>query len=104
MSHMRIFARGLIALALVALLVTPASAKGSVYETGFTGWRAADGGFAAWQRSGVTLAADGSLQFDLQTAQAGSDPYPAGGYNGRSFYNGGSYLVGEATSPEMSTA
>jgi hypothetical protein len=104
MSHIRIFARGLIALALVALLVTPASAKGNVYTTGFTRWRAADGGFSSWQRSGVSLAADGSLQFDLQTAQAGSDPYPAGGYNGRNFYNGGNFVVGEALSPVTATS
>jgi hypothetical protein len=74
MSHLRILTRGLIAILLVALLVTPASAKGSVYITGFTGWRAADGDFAGWQRSGVSHAADGSLQLDPQTAQAGSDP------------------------------
>jgi hypothetical protein len=104
MSHLRIFTRGLIAVVLAALLVTPASAKGSVYATGFTRWRAADSGFAAWQRSGVSIAADGSLQFDLQTAQAGSDPYPAGGYNGRNFYNGGNFVVGEALSPVTATS
>jgi hypothetical protein len=104
MSHLRIITRGLIAVVLVALLVTPASAKGSVYATGFTRWRAADRGFAAWQRSGVSLAADGSLQFDLQTAQASSDPYPAGGYNGRNFYNGGNFVVGEALSPVTPTS
>jgi Peptidase_C39 like family len=103
MSHLRIFTCGLIAVVLVALLATPASAKGSVYLTGFTRWRAADAGFAAWQRSGVSLAADGSLQFDLQTAQAGSDPYPAGGYNGRNFYNGGNFLVGEALGPVVTS-
>ena len=33
------------------------------------------------------------------SASDGSDPYPAGGYNGGNFYNGGSFKVGEATSP-----
>jgi hypothetical protein len=104
MSHLRIVTRGLIAVVLVALLVTPANAKGNVYLTGFTTWHAANGSFSGWQRSGVSLAADGSLQLDLQTAQAGSDPYPAGGYNGRNFYNAGDFVVGEALSPVVATS
>ncbi len=104
MSHMRIFARGLIALALVALLVTPASAASTPYQTAFFRWRAADGGFAEWTLTDVTLAANGALQLDLQTAHADSDPYPPGSYNGHNFYNGGSFVFGEATSPEITTS
>ena len=43
----------------------------------------------------------GPLQLDPATATSGADPYPAGGYNGRNFYNGGSFAVGDATSPEL---
>ncbi len=32
-----------------------------------------------------------------------TDPYPVGGYYGGNFYNGGSYRVGTATSPELAT-
>jgi hypothetical protein len=77
----------------------PVGAKGTPYTTGFKRWRAADGGFALWNRSGVSLAADGSLQLAPSAATTGSDPYPAGGYNGGNYYNGGSFLVGEAISP-----
>jgi Peptidase_C39 like family len=98
---------GLVCLLLVLLSsfasAAPAGAKGTLYQTGFTRWRAADGGFTAWQRSGVSLAADGSLQLD-PGAPTETDPYPAGGYNGGNFYNGGSYHVGEATSPEIATS
>lgn len=94
--------RTLIALLLAPLLgalITPAQAAGGTYRTGFTRWRAAGGGFAAWQLSGVARAADGTLRLDSASASPGSDPYPAGGYNGHSYYNGGSFLVGEALGP-----
>jgi len=86
-------------------LLTPAvsAADKSTYQTGFVGWRAAESGFAAWQRDGLSLAADGKLQFDPLTAHPDSDPYPAGGYNGQNYYNGGDFMVGEATSPVVST-
>jgi len=67
-------------------------------------WRAADNGFENWSLSGVRLDASGALELDPLTARPGSDPYAAGAYNGRNYYNGGSYLVGEATSPEITTA
>jgi hypothetical protein len=87
---------------LLCLTITmPANAKASVYQTGFARWRAVDGGFANWTLTGVSRASD-ALQLDLQSASAGTDP--AGGYNGRNFYNGGSYFVGEATSPVMATS
>jgi hypothetical protein len=101
MSRMRIFPRGLIVLALVALLVTPAGAASTPYQTAFFRWRAADGEFAGWSLTGVSLAG-GTLQLDHQSAVSGTDAL--GGYYGRNFYNGGSYLVGEATSPESTTS
>jgi hypothetical protein len=101
MSHMRMIAGGLLAVVLSAAMVVPAGAASAGYRTGFARWRAASGGFSSWQRQGVALAADGTLQLDLQAADAGSDPYAPGSYNGHNFYNGGSFLVGEATSPEM---
>jgi hypothetical protein len=74
------------------------------YRTALTRWRAAEAGFADWQRAGTTVASDGSLALDPATAAPGTDPFPAGGYNGRNFYNGGSFVVGEATSPEVAVA
>jgi hypothetical protein len=84
--------------------VSSVSAKGDVaYQTGFVRWRAAVNGFSNWALSGVKLNA-GALEFDSGTASAGSDPYAAGTYSGGNYYNGGSFFVGEATSPEISTA
>jgi hypothetical protein len=74
------------------------------HQTGFIRWRAADNGFAGWSLNGVKLNANGALEFDATTADAGSDPYGAGNYNGGNYYNGGSFFVGEAISPEVSTA
>jgi hypothetical protein len=85
--------------------VTSVSAKGDVgYQTGFVRWRAAEGGFGSWARNGVILNTEGELEFDLGTAgDKVRDPYPAGGYNGGNYYNGGTFFVGEATSPEFPT-
>ena len=84
--------------------VSSVSAKGDVgYQTGFVRWRAAEDGFAGWELSGVTLKPDGTLEVDPATATSGTDPYAAGGYNGGNYYNGGSFKVGEATSPEIGT-
>jgi hypothetical protein len=82
--------------------VSSVSAKGdTAYQTGFIRWRAADNGFASWTLlNGVKLNA-GALEFDSGTASLGTDPYLAGGYNGRNYYNGGSFKVGEALSPEI---
>jgi Peptidase_C39 like family len=82
-----------------ALGAAPAAGKEPPYTTGFTKWQAADSSFAGWERDGVGLAADGTLSLDRATADPGTDPYPPGTYNGRNYYNGGSFLVGEATSP-----
>jgi Peptidase_C39 like family len=84
--------------------VSSVSAKGkdSTYQTGFIRWRSADGGFDGWTLSGVKLNA-GTLEFDSATATTGTDPYAAGTYNGGNYYTGGSFSVGEAYSPEITT-
>lgn len=64
-------------------------------------WRADDHGFAAWQHNGTS--ADGILTLDIATARQEQDPFPTGEYQGRSFYNGGAFAVGEATSPVIET-
>jgi hypothetical protein len=94
-----------LALVMIILLagVAPARAKGTTYQTGFQVWRAADGGFSGWTTDGVKLV-DGELQLDLDNAYPGVDPYLPGDYYGGNFYNGGSFLVGEATSPVMATS
>ncbi len=43
------------------------------------------------------------LQFQQATASAETDPYAPGAYQGRNFYTGGSFFVGEATSPIVTT-
>ena len=99
----RIVLVGVIMLGMVSS--ASAKSKGGGYRTGFTRWRATSGDFSTWTRkAGTTINADGSLGFDADTAQSGNDPYPPGGYNGRNYYNGGSYLVGEAWSPEIDTS
>ena len=91
--------------ALTLSMISSASAKGSGggHQTGLVRWRAAENGFSGWTLSGVNLHA-GALEFDAATATSGTDPYAAGTFNGRNYYNGGSFLVGEATSPEIATA
>jgi hypothetical protein len=89
---------------LMLTMVSSVSAKRgeSNYQTGFVRWRAADNGFDSWTLSnGVKLNDGGALEFDSATATAGSDPYAAGSYNGGNYYNAGSFLVGEATSLEI---
>ena len=73
------------------------------YQTGFVRWRAADRGFRDWALDGVKLNESGALEFDPPNASAGTDPYAAGTYNEGNYYNGGSFAVGEATSPEIAT-
>ena len=71
--------------------------------TGFTHWRSAVGDFADWQLSGARLDAAGALCLDQATAVLEQDHYPPGTYHDRNFYNGGSYVVGEAVSPACVT-
>lgn len=96
----------LISTLMLSMVSSVSAKKGeSNYQTGFVRWRAADNGFSGWTLSnGVKLNASGALEFDSATASAGIDPYPAGTYNGGNYYNGGSFFVGEATSPEITTA
>src|SRR5689334_10432689 len=84
--------------------VLSVSAKGEGgYQTGFVRWRAADNGFSGWTLSGVKVNKSHQLEFVPATATTGSDPYPAGTYNGGDYYNGGSFFVGEATSPVITS-
>lgn len=87
-------------------MVSSASAKskGDGYQTGFVPWRAAENGFGSWALDGVRRNLDGTLELDAAHATPGTDPYPPGGYNGGNYYNGDSFVVGEATSPEISTS
>ena len=73
------------------------------YATSLLRWRAAEGDFAPWTRTGTIITGDGELRLDPPTATAGTDPFGPGGYRGGTFYNGGSFLVGEATSPVIAT-
>jgi peptidase C39-like protein len=98
------FARITLISTIMLSMVSSVSAKGVVgYQTGFIRWRAADRNFSDWTLSGIKLNKSGELTLNSATATAGDDPYAAGTYNGGNYYNGGSFLVGEATSPEIST-
>ena len=92
----------------MAFSVSAKGSGGSGYQTGFIRWRAADenpdGNFSKWTLSGMEINANGELTLNSATATADTDPYGAGGYNGRNYYNGGPFFVGEATSPEIPTA
>jgi Peptidase_C39 like family len=80
------------------------SAKGKDkggYQTGFIRWRAAQGGFTGWSLDGVIVNSGGELELASTTQE--TDPYPPGGYNGKNYYNGGTFFVGEAISPEITT-
>jgi len=88
---------------LMMSVASSAAAKGDGgYQTGFVRWRATDGGFSGWTLNGVKLNA-GALEFDSATASTGTDPFAPGAFNGGNYYNGGSFFVGEATSPEITT-
>lgn len=86
----------------MASSVSAKGKEGSEYQTGFIRWRAAENGFSGWTLNGIRLNA-GTLALDPGMATAGTDPYAAGTYNGGNYYNAGSFLVGEATSPEVTT-
>lgn len=103
MKQMSFFLRLLAILIVLAGTVTPAVAGSSTgYQTGFVRWRAAEGGFSSWTTGdGVILTSSGGLTLDKASAKTESDPYAPGGYYGINFYNGGSYLVGETTGPEV---
>lgn len=92
--------------AVLALLVTLALAPAlaGAAQSASTRWAASRGDFTAWQLSGVSRAADGSLQLLPGQYWSGTDPYGPGGYYGGTYYNGGSFVQGEATGPIVSSA
>jgi hypothetical protein len=95
----------LIVLAVLVSVAAAGSAAGKKeagYQTGFDRWRAADGGFGGWALDGVALSG-GALTLAPGSAHAGTDPYAPGAYNGRNYYNGGTFLAGSATSPDFAT-
>ena len=102
MAGCRAVIRWLVVLFAGVIMVAPVEAKEKPgFRAGFVRWRSAENGFTAWSLDGLWLGDDGCLRIDPRSAQQGTDPYPAGGYNGHNYYNGGSFLVGEATSPEV---
>ena len=98
------------AVAVLALVVglmsvgAAAGKKGTGYQTGFDRWRAAEAAFATdWTFAGTKLVG-GAITLDPTTAEIGNDSFGPLGYNGHNFYNVGSFVVGEAVSPVVSTA
>jgi hypothetical protein len=84
------------------LMIGSAQAKNAAYQTGFDAWLAAEGDFDDWAVTGAQVGANGALELDPDTAVQETDPVAPGTYYGGNFYNGGSYKVGEATSPAVS--
>jgi len=97
------------AVAVLALVVglmsvgAAAGKKGTEYQTGFDRWRAADGAFAGWSHDGTVLSG-GAITLNPAAAHDDQDPFAAGAYNGRNYYNGGSFKVGTVTGPDVTTA
>ncbi|MBA3945227.1 MAG: peptidase C39 family protein [Herpetosiphonaceae bacterium] len=92
------------ALSLCFFAVQPARVQSATYNTAFSRYRAVDGTFAGWELNGVVVDSSGELQLSPAMASPGTDPYPPNGYHGHNFYNGGSFIVGEATSPVNPTS
>lgn len=86
----------------VIFALAPASALAA--QSASTLWQASRGDFNAWQLSGASRAADGALQLLPGQSWAGTDPYGPGGFAGGNYYNGGSFVQGEVTSPVVSSA
>jgi hypothetical protein len=81
----------------------PVTAGQKSYQTSLLRWRTSAGDFAGWSNTGTVLNGQGEIQLDQATAVSGNDPFGPGGYRGGTFYNGGTFVVGEATSPVIST-
>jgi hypothetical protein len=82
------------------MLSTEAPAASTpTYKAETVRWRSADSQFASWQRDAVSLLPDGTLRLDPRAAHTATDPYAPGKYKSGNFYNGSSFLVGEATGP-----
>ena len=92
-------------ISILSLIAVPTAAakkgSGGGFQTGFIRWLAAENGFAGWSLNGVHPGTAGILEFGGTGVAPGTDPYAAGTYNGANYYNGGSFFVGEATSPEI---
>ncbi|NTX35042.1 MULTISPECIES: C39 family peptidase [unclassified Myxococcus] len=94
--------RSAVLVLLITLALVPAMATAG--QSASIRWAASRGDFVTWQLSGVSRAADGALQLFPGQAWAGTDPYGPGGYHGGTYYNGGSFVQGEATSPIITSA
>ena len=94
----RVFVLFCIVLMAALPLGVSAGDKGSAdYTTGIQTWDTEE--FGRWALSKAVLDANGAITIDPGAAKPETDPYPAGGYYGGNFYNAGSFVVGEATSP-----
>ena len=104
-NFLKVLRIALIVVVLFAIVPSVGAKKGgdNGYQTGFISWRAADYGFAGWEMNGV-VNATGELAFDPDTATSSTDPYAAGTYFTKNYYNGGSFFVGEAISPVVTTS
>ena len=87
----------LVALGALALPPVDVKADEAGYQTALYRWRAADQSFGGWDLAATVRTGEGGVALDPAGAQPGTDA--AGAYHNRNFYNGGAYLVGEATSP-----
>lgn len=77
----------------------------STYRTGLQRWRAGEAqGFQHWSTQGIRLNPQGQLVLDPEGwRQEVSLGEPESGFQGRPVYPGGTYWVGEATSPAVPT-
>ena len=107
-SRNRLFLVLVVVISLLPIMDTPQSSQAQVgsaqYQVATSRWRSADNRLVNWVRKGVALAPGGKLQLDPRTAVEGTDQYAPGKYQGGNFYNGGSFLVGEALGPVVMTA
>lgn len=88
----------LLVLASIAAVSAGAKSGDAPYQTGYDSWR----GFSNWSQTGTAVAGDGSLILGADSELEEGTDTPSGYYGGNR-YNGDSYLVGTATSPDMPT-
>lgn len=94
----------LLVMAPAQAVAAPVTAGQKAYETSLLRWRASAHQFDSWSRQGTALTPTGALTLDPGTAVAGTDPFGPGGYRGGTYYNGGTFRVGQASSGLISTA
>lgn len=70
-------------------------------QTTLLAWSAPTRAFAVWQLRGLALTPNGAVRLDPASAELSHDQYPPGSYRGRNYYNGGTFLFGEALSPSL---